>query len=72
MAVERWLDLDMYGTQNVVDLGQGFELLPAENIEMPTETDGPAFYTLVMVSQVRRPTNRCVIRAHSILSGAIC
>ena len=53
MEIERWLNLGLYGTQNVIDLATNFELLPAI---VPEEPGEGAIFTLVMESQVCVPS----------------
>ena len=67
MAIEQWLNNRLYETQNVINLAEIFEQLPADM------TKESAIYTLVRVlreSQVDVSTNHHFRHALNIFTGA--
>lgn len=56
MAIEHWLNIESYDTQNVVDLAINFQTLPADRSK---EFDEHTIYTLVTESQVHTSASCC-------------
>ncbi|KAF8811232.1 hypothetical protein BYT27DRAFT_7208659 [Phlegmacium glaucopus] len=63
MAIQRWVAMDYYGNQNVIDLSQNFVPLPRIDI---TEADEDIVYCLVMESQWSKMKGMMDIRSHEI------